>query len=519
MSTAHTQMNIQEAAQASSLLRATDLPNHVCRRLSFPWRSILSKAHLPMVLTVLAVGLFGHFFGERIKENGGLGYDGVKYGVWAKNFYHEILVVGVNDYDTQRILPSAIVHYCLRLFGISLTDSHVIHAFGVLNALLLGLSAFVWSLLADMLEISPPGKWLGFVALFISFAILKWACYNPVLTDVSGFTTGMLMVYFYVRRSQAWLYVVTLLSSFIWPASFYVGGLMLLFPKKAERPVEAGRVRYRLNLVIGSVIGIVLVAYIRHLLHNGYMFRHGGVAPVRDIMKLSLATVLCYVVFGLGALLKWDQVLSPVLLCRAVQWEALFPVAGALAGIKGVQYWLANDTSGFGVRDLLSVAAYTSVTRPGIFYVAHVVFYGPILILALFLWRPVCRLIHEQGMGMTLCAAVGLLLSLFSESRCLFNFYPIFVPFIVKATDLLSWRPAHYWLLAVLSVLMSKVWLTINSVPLSGNVLEIPDQYYFMSHGPFMSNQMYLVQGAAVVLCGLLMYVVCFRNVPTGKLA
>jgi len=50
-----------------------------------------------------------------------------------------------------------------------------------------------------------------------------------------------------------------------------------------------------------------------------------------------------------------------------------------------------------------------------------VVYFGPIILLAMFLWKPVCRLIHQDGIGLTLCAFVLLGQSLCSESRGMIN--------------------------------------------------------------------------------------------------
>jgi hypothetical protein len=38
------------------------------------------------------------------------------------------------------------------------------------------------------------------------------------------------------------------------------------------------------------------------------------------------------------------------------------------------------------------------------------------------------------------------------------------------------------------------------------NLLEFPAQYLFMNIGPWMNNTMYLIQGGAVVIAGLLLF-------------
>ena len=165
-----------------------------------------------------------------------------------------------------------------------------------------------------------------------------------------------------------------------------------------------------------------------------------------------------------------------------------------------------------GVSDMLVLTAFATVAKPGVFLVTHCAYYGPIFLLALFLWRPLCRELHRGGMGLTLVVAMGLVLSLNSQSRYFINIFVLLLPFLVKATDSLGWQRGHYVLIAGLCLLCSKVWLTINCGPFTGKLLEFPDQYMFMSHGPWISTPMYLAQGAAVLIVGLLLYQTCLRD-------
>jgi hypothetical protein len=117
-----------------------------------------------------------------------------------------------------------------------------------------------------------------------------------------------------------------------------------------------------------------------------------------------------------------------------------------------------------------------------------------------------------------------LLLSLNSQSRYCLNIWVMLVPFVVKAADGLGWGPRQYGLFAGLSLLASKVWLTTNTGPFTGNLLEFPDQYMFMSHGPWISDAMYFAQGAAALAAAALLYVVCLRpaaaaNAPAPDVA
>src|SRR5437763_1188404 len=60
------------------------------------------------------------FFGERIPENNGIGYDGMLYALMVEQFpayvfHHQLPIYGI-----QRILPSGLIHYFAQLFHISI---------------------------------------------------------------------------------------------------------------------------------------------------------------------------------------------------------------------------------------------------------------------------------------------------------------------------------------------------------------------------------------------------------------
>src|SRR5262249_2247085 len=137
----------------------------------------------------------------------------------------------LDGYYVQRVLPSAVLHHVLRLLAIPPTKPVIVWSFGLLNAALLALTAYIWCRVADQLGVGGRGRWLGFVGLFVNYAVLKMAAYYPVLTDIPAFAVGMLMLSCYLGRRHLALAAVTALGSFVWPTLFYQGALFLLFPR------------------------------------------------------------------------------------------------------------------------------------------------------------------------------------------------------------------------------------------------------------------------------------------------
>jgi hypothetical protein len=184
---------------------------------------------------------------------------------------------------------------------------------------------------------------------------------------------------------------------------------------------------------------------------------------------------------------------------RPVAALAAASLAAAVVFLRVVVF-VASGAPGYTLKQFLCAILVSSVAKPGVFLVAHVVYFGPIVLTAVFLWPQVCERIRRQGLGIVLVAGAAVLLSVASESRQLLGFLPLLAAFAVQAIDVLSPRRWHGAAFLAAGLVLSKCWLPLNEGPLTGNLLEFPDQRYFMNQGPWMSNGAYLVQGAIVLM-------------------
>ncbi|MES2140382.1 MAG: hypothetical protein V4511_11810 [Bacteroidota bacterium] len=149
-----------------------------------------------------------------------------------------------------------------------------------------------------------------------------------------------------------------------------------------------------------------------------------------------------------------------------------------------------------------------SLIRPLISIVADTSYYGIIICLLLIFWSSVSKMISQMGWGLVI--AIGLNLFLFGitpQSRHLINLLPWLVVFLVKAINKYSFSNSFYIAVGLLSFAASKIWLLLNIY--EGNVkanidkngsMGFPDQILWMNIGPWMSEQMYYVQGGVMLL-------------------
>ncbi|MCA1624053.1 MAG: hypothetical protein LC778_09685, partial [Acidobacteria bacterium] len=460
----------------------------------------LLRSHLLMLLLILSVGLIKIYWGEKIPVGGGFGWDGKFYGELAQDFW----IRGMDTYRMQRIVPSAIIHYTLRALQAPLDNGSIIKAFDIYNLFLLLFGSYLWKLIADEMSLSVRGRWLGFTGLFVNFATLKQAFYYPVLTDVTAFVIGMLMLLFFLKGQSLPLFLATLIGAFTWPVILYGGIVLLLLPNKPlEFPTNN---RLRLSLMAAMLPTALLAAFIIYFYYFKGATVYGNTYPVvQSVAPVSIAATLLFVFLTNKTLFDGVSVASFRESAARIPSANVVLAALVLLIAKAIPFAFGDHSQPiFTAGEFLEYISLNSITRPLVFLVAHVVFFGPVIILLFLLWKPFCRTLRQYGLGLLLFIALNVFISISPESRQVIHALPFFVAFLVKATEGLVLGSSFYWLIGVVSLVFSKFWFKINVAPMEGSELEFPLQYYFMHQGAYMSNIPFIVQGIVVLLTGLL---------------
>lgn len=473
---------------------------------------------------MLVIGVANILFAERLTVNNGLGWDGVLYGKWAKDFYNTVVVPGIPGYYTQRFLPSAIVHYSMRLFRVPLDDWHVIHAFDVYNFLLLLLCSYVWGLTSDRLSLTNKSKWIGFFFLFLNYAILKNNFYHSVLTDTSAFTLGLLTFYFFLTDKPLGLLAVILVGGFVWPTVPVFGAILLVFPiSKNALAKDAAPRSLRYLVIVLVFMFLVPAARLTDARLPERIALFPGILRVDGpLVFLSIAGVAAYLSAGLFDVLNVRDLFDVKPMWKSVSWKRVAAVVPAFAVIFLLRHVLNNgeiagwpSSMSFAIHTVLS-----SLTEPLIFVVAHIVYFGPGIILLFIFSREVCEIAKGYGPGMILVLLAAFVLSINPQSRFLINVAPMVLILVVSAGQETFLKRTNVWFWLVLSLIYSKVWYRFNTGPqlddgTMNSLLNFPLQHYFMNSGPWMSHQMYLVQGGIILITGLVIYFYTRRHVAS----
>ena len=450
-----------------------------------------------MLLIIAAVGIISVAWGEKIPINGGLGWDGRAYASMAQS----LNLRAFDTYYFQRTLPSILVHFALVVSRQPLDDQHVILAFGLLNLGAMLLACILYRGIADELGLENVGFWFGFVAIFVNFASLKMTWYYPVLTDATAAALALAMLLFYLRRQTSLLLLVALLGAYTWPTLFDAGIFLLAFQREPIVEKDEGTSKW---LAVGLATSVCAVA----VLHFYVMHRpvEAGVPqPIRVAIPLSLLISALYVYSGSAVLIKginWRAWMGSFTLGRAA-----IAVAFVLLVKTPVYLWANHLLRAVSTLGTIDRTVRHSVAKPLVFMVSHPMYFGPMFLLLVFYWKPFSQIIRGYGIGLVLIIWMGVYTSLIPESRQSIPSYVIAAPFLGLLVDKLALPGRFLWLTGALAIVSTRVWMRMNLPAFDDQQYQgFPFQNYFMMQGPWMSNQMYLFQGAIVLVAAALLY-------------
>lgn len=456
-----------------------------------------SSLGLIAIFTFLASAQY--CYGERIRVNDGLGWDGVRYAMMVRRLPDMLHCRRLNRYHLRRVLPSAVVRTSMQVFGVRETNQNIVRAFVVYNAVVIGLAIHVWALIAGQLGLSRRGLWTGFIGLVGSVAVAKMPFYYAPLTDPTALLLGFLTLHAWLGGQGVLLFLTAAMAAFTWPTAYHTALLLFILPGRMPVPVlgaSATRQVWPTALAAAGALAALLVTLGRE-----------AACPASSIVSESRppqAHALSLLLMGLFVFASLRALLSGVdfTRMRASFVQSLSPGRLALAAglALAVRCYLAafrSRATGFSPHRYVNEALQLGAAHPAAFLLGHAVYFGPLILVAVLLWGSVCAAVRRAGWGMLVVVAAYLLLGLDGESRRLTNAYPFFLAFTALAMDRRVVEPRPVLLLGALGVLFSKMWMPFNGPQL----FEAPDGFhnYFMNIGGAMTLGSYLAQGAVVL--------------------
>jgi hypothetical protein len=510
-----------------------------------------------MLLIAVCGGIVACVAGGRLPVRDGCGWDGAIYADIVRGFPDVLLERRLDAYRAQRVLPSVIVALGLRGAGITSPTAHdVVAGFRCYHLALLAGGVVVWLAIARAVQLGRAATWMGFMALYLNVAVGRMTFYYAPLTDTTAWFCGLLACWLWLRRRWIALASVALVGAFAWPIlPVFCACLMLdiTWPRLATWPhLSETRRRAWERLVPVSWFVLVPLGFAGVVLHR-YFARNAdmpyGAEPVwPGTLPLAACIAGLYLATGLGLLFRreWPPVTPRATREPGRSWRRelayrLVLVAAVFAAIQlGVKCSADPSLPTYRWKSFLEATCLGAVAKPGLFALAHAVYFGPIVLLGILNWRQVARVAARVPVALPArvplalpvlrvdrrpehkalakpvahsgeapaCGALGLaltlVLALTSESRHLIAFVPLFVTLVVLAIERQrAWKWQLVTVFSLASFVASKCWLPPPEGPFDGSFADFPCQQYFMNHGPWMSTWSYAVQGAAALCVGL----------------
>jgi hypothetical protein len=450
-------------------------------------------------------------FRDLIPARDGIGYDGKYHARWVRTVSIGALygtataetsdeirdALWMDSYAVRRLLPAILVRELLDAMDAEPTDRNIINAFTAANVVLLTLATFFVCRAADAIGLGTRGKWLTFLALLVSYGNLKMPLFYPVLTDTFALALGSASLWCFLAQRKILLVVIGLIGTFVWPTLAYFTFLLLVFPK---REPASGLPHFARLDAAASTLAAVAAAVLAEFALRTHVVESTQVQPLHQLRYLSAMIVGVYVFLAIRPLVDVREVASSLAPRRLVREPGFWLAIALLAMSEGLVNAIAILPPRVGAGRFLMDTYYTSAAQPGVFFLAHVLYFGPVLLFLLFLWPELSRAVRKHGTGLVACFALAAAISAGSESRKLINFLPFIVLFLASAIEprLTTRRMA---VLAAVCVLVSKIWLPMDrtlEIPFAGEMSW--RAIYVTSRGPWITNGAYALQLAAVAL-------------------
>jgi hypothetical protein len=450
-----------------------------------------------MALIILIIGIGHFYYGELILKGAGVGWDGKIYRDIAMDFHNMIVDREISIYRLQRVFPSALLHYLLKLLQVPLESNVIMLSFRIYNLILLVLAAYLWGLICIKLKLTPQVQWLAFIGLFVNFMAFKYFFIYPILTDQTALFLGVLLLYFYLHDHKLGMILTSIVGMFTWPLVAYYGLTLNAFPKSNILITETKSSENKQGKILFVLMTTVIVLL---MLKSTTLVGEWMKAP--SLLYLSIMIVVFYIAFGSWFLYYKEVIIDAYHVLRSHKWiNILISVIIMILLNLLVNYW-GKEGNNSNLWLTLPETINRGVGLPAIFLVAHAVFFGPIVLIMLFFWDKMTIFTTRFGFGFWLVIFANFILSLASESRVLIAAVPFFIILVSLALNEIHLKPSFMWFFLVISLVFSKIWYRMNLDWKNGF-----SQAFYMNFGFSMSWEMYALQGGIILWLAVILYI------------
>ena len=482
------------------------------------WIRKLTGNHYVLPLLIFLICIW-RIFVPQLTSHYGLGWDGTRYYLLAVDGFKSNQL---DAYTILRILPSLLVHIVFQVFSIEFNPPHVIMAFKIMNAVLIGISAWMVKKIFEQYELSPASQIVGFAIVFMNYGVLNFTFYYPVMTDTPAFFLSVALFYFFIRGELTNVLLVGLIGAFTWPVIFVMAIAMILFPgKKTEFvPFKKGWV-----IAVCSLCGAYALA-------TGWYLLFYKRENTEFTYALSISQTMLPVTFlGVGVLFFF----MPLVLCnqtffslqyykRELKLSRILAVVGLSVVFLGLRYAVETETSEFlTLYHQVKIHMLYAFQRPLITIAGHFNYFGVGMLLIILFWRRFSAFISTFGLGVAGIVFLNFFIFFAKpESRAIIHFFPWLLILISLYIGKYRFSTLFYALIIIVNLVLAKLWLFFEYSDIVDHLMpdgtvDFPDQWFYMHLGIWMTEGVWLWLTIAFFISLLLFIFSLYKIVPGKK--
>lgn len=456
---------------------------------------------------LLAIVIF-QILGEKVPVNEGALGDSVFYREVAVSFLDKIEDESYNVVQIQRVLPFALVNMVFSLFGFDHEYDSLLSGMLIFHFLMLLPGIYWYFSLTKKMRLRSSLSFLGFVLLFVNFAILKETWYNPFSTDFTALILGIGQVNYFVKHERQKLFLVSIVGGFVWPTLLITGLVLIFLPSDAMQLHDGPRPKSFFPILASAVVLFLL------MLVSAFTGRF-ATGETWDIVlhKLSLLAMVAFVfVFMVKNPIQWKA--SWQLLRKKFKSQKVIRLAGILLAFGLIVFLLSGSNQNINIEGLAQSYFGGMLRYPFDFLVGHLMYFGFLIPLSLVFFPRMVKEMAKLGMGFTLVCLILFVLALHPESRLMMPLVPFLVFLLLKSLRRYQILNKDLYVIGGLNLLLSAFWWPLNvsgmEEALSSVQREVisafPAQRYWLHFGDMMSFPVYLVAGLLFVAFVFLAY-------------
>jgi hypothetical protein len=473
-----------------------------------------------LCLLVCIYAIIYYFSGDKLPVRGGLGWDGLVYGAYAKNFIAEISS-NSDAYHVSRCFPSFLIWSICRVLRIHLdTPAAIFTAFYIFNNMCFLLIALVWNRICVFKKFSFEVFVFGFLCFFCNFIFFKYYQYAPVLTDVFALLLGMLALYFYVKDMYISLYLLLIPIMLTWPIGVVFIFILTVF-NKIKSPLILSKRKFKYAFLIALIYGLIII-FLSHTEYLKNIYRLAGINDVAVNLSVLSASIASLYVFLIVKEVRFTFLSKKLIsVNRLLIFICFFILAFSIYHyLLGLSFHNSTDPSALSSR-LISTFLFIYVPtgpliKPGIFLTMQVATWGPVTLLFIIY----CKQMFKKAYNENLALVVLLLISFYFGLNPQYRFNTFLMPITIfllcmVMQDLKINYKFNLWF-GLIALFSSKIYLPLNvgnmpSEPSSYDLLHTGLQRFFMNSGDWVSWRGYYIT-LGLTVCTTIMIIFLIKH-------